>query len=120
MIKKGNIYKKHVDPSTRAMLIRKGNEFFTSGNIKAAEKIFVSVDYKDGLVRLGDYYYENNNLYKACEMFFMSGNEAKIKAFSEVCAKVISLLLNEDKTSKQSKEDKSYDKIIILGDGKNG
>ncbi|HBD93087.1 MAG: hypothetical protein A2015_06795 [Spirochaetes bacterium GWF1_31_7] len=119
MIKKGNVYKKNVDPSTRAMLIRKGNQFFSEGNIKAAEKIFVSVDYKDGILRLGDYYYDNNTIYKAAEMYFMSGNEQKIRMFSENCARIISSLINEDGTNKTIKEIKTYDKIMMTGN-KNG
>lgn len=95
MIEKGNRFKKKVDPSVRALLIRKGNDFFVGGNIKAAEKIFVTTDYKDGLVRLGDYYFTNRDIYKAAEMYFMSGNESKIKLFSEKCAKIIEIMIEE-------------------------
>jgi hypothetical protein len=96
MIKRGNPNKKYVDSSTRAKLIRKGNEFFTDGKIKAAEKIFISVDYKDGLVRLGDYYLENKDIVKSCEMYFMSENNSKINSFLENSARVIEKLLKED------------------------
>ena len=50
MIKKGNSKKQKFDSSTRAKLIRKGNELLLSGNIETAEKIFITVDYKDGLL----------------------------------------------------------------------
>jgi len=96
MIKKGNDKKRLVDSKNRVLLIRKGNEFFTNGNIEAAEKIFVTVDYKDGLVRLGDYYFKNNNLYKAAEMYFMSENPSKIEAFCKESAQVIKKLLRDD------------------------
>lgn len=95
-IERGNRFKKKVDPSTRALLIRRGNDFFSSGNIKAAEKIFVTTDYKDGLVRLGDYYFTSGNIYNAAKMYFMSGNESKIKLFSEKCAKIIQIMLEEN------------------------
>ena len=68
MIERGNRFKKKVEPSVRALLIRRGNDFFSSGNIKAAEKIFVTTDYKDGIVRLGDYYFTNGDIYKAAKM----------------------------------------------------
>lgn len=97
IIERGNRFKKKVEPSVRALLIRRGNDFFSSGNIKAAEKIFVTTDYKDGIVRLGDYYFTNKNIYKAAEMYFMSGNESKIKLFSEKCAKIIQIMLEEEK-----------------------
>lgn len=95
MINRKNIYKKELDPSVRAMLIRKGNDFFSRGKINSAEKIFVTVDYKDGLVRLGDYYFEKKDIYRAAQMYFMSGNESKIKLFSEKCANTIRSLLND-------------------------
>ncbi|MCG8572174.1 MAG: hypothetical protein MJB14_18740 [Spirochaetes bacterium] len=104
MIIKGNKDKKIVDSKTRAQLIRKGNEFFTQGNITAAEKIFVTVDYKDGILRLADYYFENHDLYKACDMYFRTENNAKISAFCEQMAKAIQKMLNEDK---------KYPKIIM-------
>ena len=106
MIKKGNPHKKNVDSKTRVQLIRKGNEFFSIGNIDSAEKIFITIDYKDGLVRLGDYYLEKNNLYKCAEMYFMSENRSKIDAFCKKSALIIEKLLNEDS--------KEYEKIITI------
>ncbi len=111
LIKKGNEFKKKVDPSTRAMLIRKGNEFFTGGNIKSAENIFVSVDYKDGLVRLGDYYYDHKDLYNAARMYFMSENSAKIESFCELAAKAVQRMMCVDQ--KADDDGEVYDKIII-------
>lgn len=104
MIKKGNDKKKEIDSITRAKLIRKGNELLISGDIKSAEKIFITVDYKDGLVRLGDHYLKLNNIYKSAEMYFMSENKSKINTFCKKCALIIEKFLNEDK---------KYDKIII-------
>ena len=105
MIKRGNPDKKYVDSSTRAKLIRKGNEFFSSGKIKDAEKIFVSVDYKDGLVRLGDYYLDKD-IIKSCEMYFMSENNSKINSFLEKSARIIEKFLKEDNND-------IVDKIIV-------
>jgi len=110
MIKKGNASKKNIDSSTRVQLIRKGNEFLQNGEIENAKKIFITVDYKDGLVRLGDFYLKNKDLYKSAEMYFMSENKSKIKAFSKKCALIIEKFLNEENISK---ENEIYDKIII-------
>jgi len=46
-----------MDDKERTALIRKGNEAFNSGNIHLASEIFKSTDYKDGLIRVGDYFY---------------------------------------------------------------
>lgn len=96
MITLGNGRKRAVDSKTRAALIRKGNEFFNNRDIEASEKIFVVVDYKDGLIRLGDYYLENKNIYKAAEMYYMSENSSVIEAFLEKAAKVIEKWLKDD------------------------
>lgn len=115
MIKRGNPARKNVDPAIRVQLIRKGNEFFSNKNIKSAEAIFVKVDYKDGLVRLGDYYLDNGNIYKAAQMFFMSENKSKIDAFSKRCARIISDMI------KEQNDDVVYEKILIdSGDNNDG
>jgi hypothetical protein len=43
--------------SEKAQLIRKGNQAFNEGNVDLASKIFKTTEYKDGLIRVGDYYY---------------------------------------------------------------
>ena len=108
MIKKGNDKKKKVDPSTKAQLVRKGNQLFSEGKIELAERIFVTIDYKDGLVRLGDHYLKENNLYKSAEMYFLSENKSKINAFCRKSALVIEKLLKGDA------EEKEYDKIMDI------
>jgi len=105
MIKYGNEIKKKIDPAIRIQLIRKGNQLFTEGNINLAEKIFITTDYKDGLVRLGDYYFKNNDVYKSAQMYFMSENKQKINTFCKKMALVIEKYLNDDKNNK-------FDKII--------
>lgn len=41
----------------KAALARKGNEFFNNGNIAEAIKYFVKSGYRDGIMRVADYYY---------------------------------------------------------------
>lgn len=36
---------------------RKGNEYFNDGNITEAIKYFVKAGYRDGIMRVADYYY---------------------------------------------------------------
>lgn len=108
MIKKGNPFKKKVDDKTRVQLIRKGNQLFSEGKIDIAEKIFITVDYKDGLVRLGDYYLKNSNLYKCVQMYFLSENSSKIDFFCKKSALILARWLNEDQ-----KNEKTFDKIIV-------
>lgn len=113
MISRNNIYKKDLDSKTRVKLIREGNKHFSKNNIKTAERIFITVDYKDGLVRLGDYYYEHNNILKAAEMYFLSGSSLNINKFCEKSASIIHNFLEEDKKTEKIQKNKKYNKIII-------
>ena len=104
MIKKGNENRKVIDSAKRARLIREGNRLLSEGEIVSAEKIFVTTDYKDGLVRLGDYYLEKKDLYKCAQMYFLSENKSKIDAFCKKSAVIIAKFL---------KSDNEYDKIMV-------
>lgn len=46
-----------MDAKTRIELIRRGNEFFNKGDIEKAAQIFKATNYRDGLIRVGDYFY---------------------------------------------------------------
>jgi len=46
-----------MEGTERAGLIRKGNQAFNEGKIAAAAEIYKATNYKDGLIRVGDYYY---------------------------------------------------------------
>jgi hypothetical protein len=45
-----------MDSKERAALIREGNTAFNSGDYPKARELYLKTDYKDGLIRLGDYY----------------------------------------------------------------
>lgn len=46
-----------MDDKQRTELIRKGNAAFNDGKVDVAAQIFKTTGYKDGLIRVGDYYY---------------------------------------------------------------
>ncbi|MCS6972370.1 MAG: hypothetical protein NZL89_05025 [Leptospiraceae bacterium] len=46
----------------KAELIRRGNQLFNEGKYFEAGRIFRAVGYKDGLIRLGDYFFFDKNL----------------------------------------------------------
>ena len=41
----------------KVALSRKGNEYFNAGNMTEAIKCFVKAGYRDGIMRVADYYY---------------------------------------------------------------
>ncbi|EQA36438.1 hypothetical protein LEP1GSC047_3077 [Leptospira inadai serovar Lyme str. 10] len=45
-----------MDSKERMELIRVGNQAFNEGDIRKARECFLKTEYKDGLIRLGDYF----------------------------------------------------------------
>ncbi|MDH5657652.1 MAG: hypothetical protein OEZ34_17185, partial [Spirochaetia bacterium] len=69
-----------MDSRQRAELIRKGNEAFNSGDYPLAKKLFLQSQYKDGLIRLGDYYmYEKRLPLLAYGYYQKAGATSKIE-----------------------------------------
>ena len=59
-------------------LIRKGNAAYNQGNMELAAKIFKATDYKDGLIRLGDYYYFEQHKPLLAYGFYRQANYEKM------------------------------------------
>jgi hypothetical protein len=73
-----------VETKERIALIRKGNEFFNKGEIDNAIKIFIKTDYRDGLVRVGDYYYyEKRQPIMAFKFYKKAGVNEKVNEIFE-------------------------------------
>lgn len=64
-------------PEQKAVLNRKGNEFFNAGNIEAAKRIFITTGYSDGLSRVGDHYAEKDRELDALKMYWLAHNRRK-------------------------------------------
>ncbi len=79
----------------RAALIRKGNEYYNQGKIELAKKIFLTTGYSDGLIRLGDLYYEQDQLLEAFRMYWLAPDRKKVESLVEQTARVIQKWLNE-------------------------
>jgi hypothetical protein len=91
------IMEKVLTPRERLILIRKGNELFNQGDVEKAAKIFVTTAYKDGLIRVGDYYYfDQEKPLKALYYYLEAGYERRIRELSERMAAVIKKWLQED------------------------
>ena len=87
-----------MDEKERIALIRKGNEFFNSGQIDNAIKIFVKTDYKDGLVRIGDYYfYEKRQPLTALGFYKKANMKKKVDEIYERMMYALNRMIVEDK-----------------------
>lgn len=80
----------------RAALIRKGNELFNTSRLAAAKRIFMTVRYADGLIRLGNYHMDEGDPLEAFRMFWLAGDRRRIEEMSEQMAWVIRKWLRED------------------------
>ena len=89
---------KVLTPKERLILIRKGNELFNGGEIEKAARIFAATAYKDGLIRVGDYFYfDKKNPLKALEYYREAKFEKRIKELSERIVMVLKKWLSEDR-----------------------
>jgi hypothetical protein len=92
---------KILTPKERIVLIRKGNDFFNKGDVDKASKIFITTAYKDGLIRVGDYYYfEKKDPFKALHFYLEAKYEKRIRELTERMAAVLKKWIREDKDKK--------------------
>jgi hypothetical protein len=80
----------------RAVLTRKGNEIFNKGDVEKAKRIFLTLGYSDGLIRVGDYYFENNNHIEAIRMYKAAPAPEKIRDLSAKLALIVRKWLDDD------------------------
>lgn len=82
----------------RINLIRRGNELFNKGDFKNALKIFLATNYRDGIVRVADHlYYDENKQVAAIKLYKKAGYTKRIEEFAEKAALTIRMLLDSDK-----------------------
>jgi len=87
---------KVLTPKERLVLIRKGNELFNKGEVEKAAKIFVTTSYKDGLIRVGDYYYfDKKNPLKALHFYIEAKYEKRIRELTERIVAILKKWLKE-------------------------
>ncbi|MBN1696244.1 MAG: hypothetical protein JW881_01910 [Spirochaetales bacterium] len=87
---------KNLKKEEKVQLNRKGNELLNRGNIEMAQKIFLTTGYTDGLIRLGKYFYKNNQPLEALKMFWLAPYQKGINAMVKKIAKIINSWLHED------------------------
>ena len=87
----------------KVVLNRKGNELFNRKEYDLAKRIFITTGYGDGLIRLGDYYMENNQPLEAFRMYWLASCKGKVEAMTEKMAKIIKFwLLDKQKGIKSN------------------
>ncbi len=85
----------------KTTLIRKGNELFNEGQVDTAKRIFITVGYTDGLIRLGDHYYTQNRPLEAFKMYRLAPDNGRSERMIERMALVLRTWLLEDQAQEQ-------------------
>ncbi|TVR68030.1 MAG: hypothetical protein EA427_11605 [Spirochaetaceae bacterium] len=83
--------------SQRAALVRRGNELFNAGNYDTAKRIFLTVRYSDGLIRLGNHYMGKGDVLEAFRMFWIAGDSRRVAEMTEQMAMVVRKWLREER-----------------------
>ncbi len=79
----------------KAKLNRKGNELFNKGLLDSAERIFITTGYSDGLTRIGDSYFTQNQKLKALKFYHLARNEHKEAMVLDELAGIIRLICED-------------------------
>lgn len=88
--------KAQLDGATRSALIRKGNELFNKGDIETARRIFLTVHYADGIIRVGDHYYKRDMPLEALKMYWTAPDRHRVEMMAEKMAAVVRSWLAEE------------------------
>ncbi len=78
-----------LSPERKVILMRKGNQLFNEGEIETAGRIFITIGYTDGLIRVGDYYYSQGNALEALRMYKAAPAQDKVDMITEKMAYII-------------------------------
>ena len=90
-----------MDQKERIELIRRGNEFFNSGDIKRASAAFIKTSYRDGLTRIADYYYFDKRLPLAALPYYrMVNRQDRVNEIFERMVFALGKLLGKETTPK--------------------
>jgi len=101
-IPEDGFFKVHVDhrddlsPHQRVQLIRKGNELFKTGETELARKLFLTLRYTDGIIRVGDLYYNQGKPIEALEMYRLAHAQDKVDFLILRFTKIIKQWIQND------------------------
>ena len=85
-----------IPDSQKTALNRKANALFNSGQFEQAKRIFLTTGYSDGIIRMGDHYYEQNDHLEALRMYWMAPAPDKVERMMETITAIVQEWLGED------------------------
>ncbi len=93
LIKSSDLPVGNLNAEQKAMLNRKGNEFFNKGDIEAARRIFITTGYSDGLTRIGDSYASKGRDVDALKLYWLAHNRRKADAIIKKLSELIQMIV---------------------------
>lgn len=79
-----------IDESTKAALIRKGNELYNKGKIADAYRCYVTAQYQAGIEKIGDYYFYTERMpLVALPYYFKVKTERANKKVDEIFERMV-------------------------------
>lgn len=85
---------KDITPQQRVLLIRKANVLFKEGNRDMAKKLFLTLHYTDGIVRVGNSLYEEGNFLEALEMYRIAPDKDRYNSIIEKMTSIVQGWIN--------------------------
>ncbi len=79
----------------RITLIRKGNELYNRGEVEKAKRIFLTTNYTDGLIRIGQYYEKKNRHIEALQMYWIAPAPDRRDVLIETMSSIVRKWLKE-------------------------
>jgi hypothetical protein len=73
----------------KALLLRKGNELFNQGKYELAERIFVTLKYSDGIIRIGDVLLKQGQYLRAVRLYQKAPAPDRVEKLSQRMALVL-------------------------------
>lgn len=86
----------NISEKDRVLLMRKGNTLLNEGHLAQAKQIFVTINAKDGMVRVGDAYHKMNQFIEALVLFKLAGDQERVEELSARMAAALSQWINEE------------------------
>ena len=103
-----------MESSERAALIREGNTAFNEGDIRKARELFLKTGYKDGLIRLGDYFmFEKKLPILAFGYYKKAGHQSKVDEIFQRMLFALGKWIGPDKFKQPAAKPLSPDDFIV-------
>ena len=93
--------KPEINATQKAVLNRKGNHLYNSGDIEGARRIFLTTGYSDGIVRIGDYYYSKGKSLDALKMYWIAPDHRKAEPIIVQLSNIIQNLIHDERGSNE-------------------